>query len=47
MNKRIKSGGGKSFIEWWRNPRNRRKVYESDKADAEELKQQENSTKEK
>ena len=30
-------GGGKSFLEWWRNPRNRKKVYDSDKADAEEL----------
>lgn len=38
MNEEInKPGGGKSFIQWWANPKNRQKVYDSDKADAEEL----------
>lgn len=38
MSKHVtKSGGGKSFLKWWANPRNRQKVYDSDKADAEEL----------
>lgn len=36
MNKRV-IGGGKSFLSWWANPKNRKKVYDSDKADAEEL----------
>lgn len=33
-------GGGKSFLSWWANPKNRKKVYDSDKADAEELRKQ-------
>lgn len=38
MNKHIsKMGGGKTFHSWWANPKNRQKVYDSDKADAEEL----------
>lgn len=38
MNKHVsKIGGGKSFHSWWANPKNRQKVYDSDKADAEEL----------
>lgn len=32
-----KRGGGKSFLKWWAKPKNRQKVYDSDKADAEEL----------
>lgn len=38
MNKRLKTGGGKSFISWWNNPKNQEKVFASDKADAEDLK---------
>ncbi len=41
MNKRDINGGGKSFLSWWNNPKNRQKVYDSDRADAEELKKQE------
>lgn len=42
MNKRItKRGGGvKSFLQWWKSPKNRQKVYDSDKADSEELRKQ-------
>lgn len=29
--------GGKSFLSWWANPKNRKKVYDSDREDAEEL----------
>lgn len=47
MNKRISRGGGKSFLEWWKNPKNRKKVYESDKADAEYLREQEKSERNK
>lgn len=36
MNQRIT--GGKNFITWWNNPKNRQKVFDSDKADAEDLK---------
>lgn len=36
MNERV-MGEGKSFLSWWANPKNRKKVYDSDKADAEEL----------
>ncbi|MBD5352313.1 MAG: hypothetical protein HDR86_05735 [Bacteroides sp.] len=43
MTKTIKPGGGKSFHSWWANPKNRQKVYDSDKADAEELKKPEES----
>lgn len=39
MNKLIrKKGGGKTFLEWWKNSRNRKKVYDSDKSDAEYFK---------
>lgn len=40
MSKKIKIGGGKSFLSWWANPKNRKKVYDSDRADAEELRKQ-------
>lgn len=45
MNKRVKTGGGKNFLSWWNNPKNRQKVYDSDKADAEELRKQEEQEK--
>lgn len=35
--RKLTNRGGKSFIQWWANPKNRQKVYDSDKADAEEL----------
>lgn len=37
MNKKITKTGGESFLKWWANPKNRQKVYASDKADAAEL----------
>ncbi len=41
----LTSGGGKSFLSWWANPKNRKKVYDSDKADAKELRAEETSRK--
>lgn len=32
-----KIGGGNSFHRWWNNPKNRKKVFDSDKADAADL----------
>ena len=43
MNKYIKNRGGKSFLQWWANPKNRQKVFDSDRADAEELRKLNNS----
>lgn len=41
MNKELsKIRGGKSFLQWWKNPRNRQKVYDSDKQDAEDLRKE-------
>ena len=42
MNKTIKKpkGGGKSFLQWWKSPRNRQKVYDSDRQDAEDLRKE-------
>lgn len=37
---KLQTGGGKSFLKWWENPKNRKKVYDSDKADAEYFKKQ-------
>ena len=45
MNKRI-IGGGKTFLDWWKNPRNRNKVYDSDKSDAEFFKKLKENNKE-
>lgn len=42
MSKTIKKtkGGGKTFLQWWKNPQNRQKVYDSDKQDAEDLRKE-------